>query len=98
MPTNFRDRTRVSGPGSWLSHRGRRCARPARRDDEVVSREIRRGGATQQGGMQRRLNANEFLGQDTGSFGNGTRVRITGGVMLPSLRRLVWTVPVCIAA
>src|SRR3989442_6069860 len=29
--------TLVSRPRSSLSHRGRRCARPARRDDEVVS-------------------------------------------------------------
>src|SRR2546426_1146294 len=30
-------RNTVSRPRSSLSHRGRRCARPARRDDEVVS-------------------------------------------------------------
>src|SRR5438552_7566514 len=35
----------------------------ARRRSRI--KEIRRGGATQPGGMQRRPNANEFLGQDT---------------------------------
>src|SRR5439155_19512092 len=37
----------------------------ARRRSRI--KEIRRGGVTQPGGMQRRPNANEFLGQDTSS-------------------------------
>src|SRR5438876_10219631 len=48
-------RTALRPPG-----KARRRSRP---------KEIRRGGATQPGGMQRRPNANEFLGQDTSGAG-----------------------------